>query len=83
MPQPWPTPAVAMADSPQPIEPEAKPRYYSAQLPGQRLQVYVSNDTMRALGQKAKRLGLSRSGAAHHLLRLALELPPKRLPPQS
>ncbi len=76
-PRPWPTPDVAMVDPAQPIEPEATPRYYSGRLGGQKLGVYVTNDTMTALDARAQQLGLTRSGTAHHLLRLALELPPK------
>lgn len=84
MPLRWPVPAVAMADPAQPVEPEApRRRYYSGKLSGEKLGVYVTNDTMRAVVQESRRLGLSRSGAAHHLLRLALGLPPKPLPSQS
>lgn len=73
----WPVAASVMAELDQPIEPELliRRRRYGRSPQGRQVCVWVSADTFQLLSQEARRLALTRSGAAHHLLRLALGLP--------
>lgn len=66
-----------MAELTQPVEPELRirPRRYGRAARGRQVCVWVSDDTLTLLHREATRLALTRSGAAHHLLRLALGLP--------
>lgn len=51
-------------------------RYQRRYPPGRTFSVHVQQDVIQALAAYSRTHGLTRSGAAHHLLRQALGLPP-------